>query len=66
MGMAPVASVQFPEYRQVLLTVVITSAVFFEITAHVLTRVALRRAGGEHGPVNGDSYALPVFLCELT
>lgn len=45
MGMALVASVRFPEYRHILLTVVISSTVFFEIIGPVFTRVALRRAG---------------------
>jgi Kef-type K+ transport system membrane component KefB len=45
MGMALVASNQFPEYRYILLTVVISSTVFFEIVGPVLTRVAIRRAG---------------------
>lgn len=54
MGMALVASVQFPEYRQVLLTVVISSTVFFEIIGPVFTRVALRRADSETATVNND------------
>ncbi len=45
MGMALVASNRFPEYQQVLLTVVISSTVFFEIIGPVFTRTALRRAG---------------------
>jgi hypothetical protein len=45
MGMALVASSRFPEYQQVLLTVVISSTVFFEIIGPVFTRAALRRAG---------------------
>ena len=45
MGMALVASNRFPEYQQVLLTVVIGSTVFFEIIGPVFTRTALRRAG---------------------
>jgi len=44
MGMALVASNQFTEYRQVLLTIVISSTVFFEIVGPVFTRAALRRA----------------------
>lgn len=42
-GMALVASNHFPEYRQVLLSIVIGSTVFFEIIGPVLTRLALRR-----------------------
>ena len=45
MGMALVASSRFPEYQQVLLTVVISSTVFFEIIGPVFTRAALRRTG---------------------
>ena len=45
MGMALVASNRFPEYQQVLLTVVISSTIFFEIIGPVFTRTALRRAG---------------------
>jgi Kef-type K+ transport system membrane component KefB len=43
-GMALVASNHFPEYRQVLLSVVISSTVFFEIIGPVFTRLALKRA----------------------
>lgn len=42
-GMALVAANQFPEYRQTLLTVVISSTVFFEIIGPVFTRLALER-----------------------
>ena len=45
MGMALVASNRFPEYQQVLLTVVISSTVFFEIIGPVFTRAVLRRTG---------------------
>jgi Kef-type K+ transport system membrane component KefB len=47
MGMALVTYARFPGYRQVLLTVVISSTVFFEIIGPVFTRVALRRAGNK-------------------
>jgi glucose/arabinose dehydrogenase len=43
-GMALVAGNQFPEYRQTLLTVVISSTVFFEIVGPVFTRMALKHA----------------------
>jgi len=42
-GMALVASNQFPEYRQALLSVVISSTVFFEIIGPVFTRIAILR-----------------------
>ncbi|MGD8913269.1 MAG: cation:proton antiporter [Candidatus Thiodiazotropha sp.] len=44
MGMALVASNQFPEYRQTLLTIVIGSTVFFEILGPIFTRLALRKS----------------------
>ena len=43
-GMALVAANYFPEYRQTLLSVVISSTVFFEIIGPVFTRLALNRA----------------------
>ena len=43
-GMALVASNQFPEYRQVLLSIVISSTVLFEIIGPVFTQIALRRS----------------------
>jgi Kef-type K+ transport system membrane component KefB len=43
-GMALVASNYFPEYRQTLLSVVISSTIFFEIIGPVFTRLALHRA----------------------
>lgn len=42
-GMALVASNYFPDYRQILLPVVIGSTVFFEIIGPVFTRLALKR-----------------------
>jgi Kef-type K+ transport system membrane component KefB len=41
-GMALVASNQFPEYRQVLLSIVISSTVVFEIIGPVFTRLAIK------------------------
>ncbi len=43
-GMALVASNYFPEYRQTLLSVVISSTIFFEIIGPVFTRLALQQA----------------------
>jgi Kef-type K+ transport system membrane component KefB len=43
-GMALVASTHFPEYRQILLPVIISSKVVFEIIGPVFTRLALKRA----------------------
>jgi len=43
-GMALVASNQFPEHRQVLLSIVISSTVFFEIIGPVFTRLAISKA----------------------
>ncbi len=45
-GMALVASNQFPEYRQLLLSVVISSTVIFELIGPVFTRLAIRRTQG--------------------
>jgi Kef-type K+ transport system membrane component KefB len=42
-GMALVASNQFPAYEQTLLTIVIGSTVFFEIIGPVFTRMALNK-----------------------
>lgn len=42
-GMALVAASHFPEYRQTLLTVVISSTVFFEIVGPIFTRLALQK-----------------------
>jgi Kef-type K+ transport system membrane component KefB len=44
-GMALVAANQFPEYRQVLLSVVISSTVLFDIIGPILTRYAIYQAG---------------------
>lgn len=43
-GMALVAANQFPEYRNLLLTVVISSTVLFELVGPMLTRLAISRA----------------------
>lgn len=43
-GMALVASNYFPEYRQILLSVIISSTIFFELIGPVFTRLALQRA----------------------
>ncbi len=47
-GMALIASNQFPEYRQYFLTVVIGATIFFELLGPFLTRVAL--AKNRHEP----------------
>jgi len=43
-GMALVASNQFPEYQQILLSIVISSTVVFELIGPILTRIALEKA----------------------
>ena len=48
-GMALVASNRFPEYRQIMLPIVIASTVVFEIVGPVFTRLAIR-----HTPENRD------------
>jgi len=42
-GMALVASTAFPEHRQLLLSIVLGTTVFFEIIGPVFTRMALRK-----------------------
>jgi len=42
-GMALVASSYFPEYRQTLLSVVISSTIFFEIFGPVFTRLTIKQ-----------------------
>ena len=44
-GMALVASNQFPAYRQSLLPIVISSTVFFEIFGPIFTHMAVRKSG---------------------
>ena len=44
-GMALVAANQFPEHRQILLSIVIGSTVFFDIIGPILTRFSISRAG---------------------
>jgi Kef-type K+ transport system membrane component KefB len=46
MGMALVATSLLPEYRQVVLSVVISTTVFFELIGPTFTRLALRQADG--------------------
>ena len=43
-GMALVASNRFPEYRQIMLPIVIASTIVFEIIGPVFTRLAIQRA----------------------
>jgi hypothetical protein len=42
-GMALVAAKHFPEYSQTLLSVIISTTIFFEIIGPVFTRLALQR-----------------------
>jgi len=43
-GMALVAANQFPEYRQILLSVVVSSTVLFDIVGPVLAKIAIAKA----------------------
>jgi Kef-type K+ transport system membrane component KefB len=43
-GMALLTANRFPEYRQIILSLVISTTVCFELVGPVLTRMALRRA----------------------
>ena len=47
-GMALVASNRFPEYRQVMLPIVIASTIVFELIGPVFTRYAIRPAPQNH------------------
>ena len=42
-GMTLVAADRLPEYRQIMLSIVISTTVFFEIIGPVFTRLAIRR-----------------------
>ncbi len=44
LGMALVASSTFPEYRQLLLSIIIGSTIIFEIVGPVIARIALQKA----------------------
>ncbi len=45
MGMALVAANHFPEYRQAILSIVISTTVFFELIGPLFTRIALKKTG---------------------
>ncbi|TCS43798.1 cation:proton antiporter [Reinekea marinisedimentorum] len=47
-GLALVASNEYPQYQQLLLSVVIASTVLFDMVGPILTRLAVRRAHGPH------------------
>ena len=42
-GLALLASKNFPEYRQTLLTVIVSSTVLFELIGPVFTRLAIEK-----------------------
>jgi Kef-type K+ transport system membrane component KefB len=44
-GLALIASNYFPEYRQLLLSLTISTTIFFELIGPVFTRIAIRKAG---------------------
>lgn len=48
-GMALVAANQFPQYRQTILTLVISSTILFEIIGPVFTRLAIHRVEKNEG-----------------
>ncbi len=52
-GMALVASNQLPEYRQLLLSVVLSTTVLFEIVGPLFTRLAIRSTG-DHSSGTGQ------------
>jgi len=47
-GLALAAAQYFPEYRQVLLSVIVSTTVFFELAGPVLTKVSLQKATNRH------------------
>ncbi|RNA65140.1 cation:proton antiporter [Prosthecochloris sp. ZM_2] len=47
MGMALVASTRFPQYRQSILALVISTTVIFELTGPLFTRLAIRRTSAK-------------------
>ncbi len=53
-GMALVAANHFPEYRQVLLSVIISSTIFFDIIGPILTRMAIERVDNENSSSKRD------------
>ena len=52
-GMALVAANQFPEYRQVLLPLVISTTIFFEIIGPIFTRLAIDKTSSN--PATNDT-----------
>jgi Kef-type K+ transport system membrane component KefB len=46
-GMALVAANQFPEHRQIILSIVISTTIFFELIGPVLTRMAIKKTRQE-------------------
>ena len=48
LGMALVASDYFPQYSEILLSVVISATIFFEIVGPVLAKMALQRNISRH------------------
>lgn len=43
-GMALIASSTFPEYKEILLPLIISSTIFFELIGPIFTRIAIRQA----------------------
>ena len=46
-GMSLLAANRFPEYRQIILSVVISTTVLFELAGPAITRLALRKTAGQ-------------------
>ena len=46
-GMALVACAELPDYEQVMLPIVISSTVIFEIVGPIVTKFAIRRVDGQ-------------------
>lgn len=48
MGMALAAASRFPDYRQSILAIIISTTVFFELTGPLLTRLAITKTSGSN------------------
>ena len=49
-GMALVAASRFPEYRQMLMTIVISATIFFEIIGPIFSRLSLKYGASDQSP----------------
>ena len=59
LGMALVATQRIPELTDILLPIVISATVFFELLGPILTRLALKRSGEVGRAQDSDDYPAP-------